>query len=195
MLEIISDFLRKAAGIVEKTDSKNKLHIEGIRIAFSAPNPKHPPAEESLTKDKEKFAEANFQWSKFQILFTIEPSMEKYYIYSTPLNPEGTSKDPDIVFDSDSKWGGNSTIPSNDYTTGDIIRAFPKILRGPDLKNSEKYGQTVYVNSDKSDKAHVYSSQEFKNLFDNDFYIVLNVHTKELRNPFGKIIGIKHPKE
>jgi hypothetical protein len=195
MLESISGFLRKISGQAEKTDRKEKLHVEGIRIAFSAPNPKHPPTEETLTKDKETFAEANFQWSKLQVLFTVEPNMEKYYIYSTPLNPEGTSKSPDIIFDSDSKWGGNNTIPSNDYTTGDVIRAFPKLLKGPNLKDTEKYGQTTYVNTDKSDKAHVYSSQEFKKLFNSDFYIVLNPHTKELHNPFGKVIGIKHPKE
>ena len=191
----VAEVLRKIAGAAEKTDRKNKLHIEGIRIAFSAPNPKHPPTEETLTKDKESFAEANFQWSKLQVLFTIEPEMENYYIYSISLNPEGTSKPPDIVFDSDSKWGGSSKVPSNDYTTGDIIRAFPKLLKGPNLKNTEKFGQTVYVNTDKSDKAHIYSSQDFKRLFDSDFYVVLNPHVKELHNPFGKLIGIKNPKE
>jgi len=195
MWDSISNFVRKIAGDIEQTSRKNKLHIEGIRIAFSAPNPKNPPTEETLTKDKETFAEANFQWVKFQVKFTVEPDMEKYYVYSTPLNPEGTSKSPDIVFNSDSKWGGNNTVPSNDYTTGDIIRAFPRLLKGPNLKDTEKFSETVYVNTDKSDKAHVYSSQEFKKLFDNDFYIVLNPRIKELHNPFGKVIGIKNPRE
>jgi hypothetical protein len=198
MLETVSGYIRKISGEVEKSEKRKKMHIEGIKVFFRAPNPKHPSTEESLTKEEEKFTEANFQWVAYQTLFTLEPEMENYYIYNTPLEPQGDGKEPAKVFDSDSKWSGTSKgSPSTDYTTGDVIRAFPELLKGPLLPREgnigpEKFGQTTYINVSSDDKGHVYSSKEFKQFFDSDFYVVLNPHTKELRNPFNKSIGMKH---
>jgi len=197
-MKMVSDYLRKIAGQIEETGKKAKLHIEGIKIFFKAPDPRHPSTEEALTKEKEKFTEANFQWVAYQVLFTVEPDKENYYVYSTPLESNGDAKEPAIVFDSDSAWSGaHKNTPSNNYTPGDVVRSFPQLLKGPLLPKEgsgpEKFGQVLYIGAKKSDIGkRPYSSSEFKRLFDNDFYVVLDSATKELRNPFGKTIGIKH---
>ena len=181
--------IRKIAGTI-----KDDYHIEDIKIFFSAPKPTSPSSE-SLTIDKDKADQANFQWVAFQTLFSIDKDGEpKYCIYSVGLNPNGSEKLPDKVFDSDSNWSAaKKDFPSKDLTPGEIKTSFPEIFKGPNLL-PERYGQVVYINTDNDDKGHTYSSKDFKKFFDNNFYILLNPKSKELKNPFGKLIGLKGEK-
>jgi len=180
----LSDHIRKIA-------KKTNYEIEEIKIFFSAPKPERPSSE-TLNIEKGPAQEANFQWIAYQVLFTKNKS--DYYIYNISLNPDGKEKGPAIVFPSDSDWSGeNKNRPAKDITPGDIKRAFPKVLKGPNLFPLREY-QTVYVNTHESDKGKSYSGKEFKKFFDNDFYVVVS-KSKELKNPFGKLIGMKYPKE
>lgn len=184
MLIKLSDCVRK---IGEKVAKDSKFHIKEIKIFFSAPNPKQADEAHSLTIKNEPANEANFQWISFQVLFSTKDA--KYYIYSIPLDTNGTGKAPDIVFESDDDWSGkNKDNPTRDITPGDVKRAFPKIFRGPNLfpAKSLPFGvPTNYVNISIGDKGQIYSSEEFEDKFKNDFYIVLNPKSKELKNPFG----------
>ena len=187
-MELLSDRIRLFARLITGAED---FEVEEIKVFFDAPDP-HRPNSETLNIEENKPGEANFQWIAFQTLFT---KGDNYYIYNTPLEPNGSGKAPDKVFESDSNWSSkNKDRPSREVSTGDIKRAFPKLLRGPDLI-PPKDMQTVYINTDKSDKGSSYSSQEFKRLFDNDFYVVLNPKKKDLKNPFGKTVGISYPKE
>lgn len=186
-MESLSGYIKKFARII----IGQEYEIEEIKIFFSAPDP-HRPSGETLTIEKEKPGEANFQWQFYQALIR---EGKNYYIYSLPLHPNGSAKLPDKVFESDSDWSSKKKdMPSKDVSPGDIKRTFPKLLKAPDLHPPEEF-QTKYVNTDKSDKGESYSSQEFKRLFDNDFYVVLNPKSKELKNPFDDPIGMKYPKE
>lgn len=188
-MESLSEYLRGYARIL--ISKEDDYEIEEIKIFFSAPDPHRPP-NETLTIEKKKTGEANFQWVAYQALFTKN---DDYYIYSAPLSPEGNVKLPDKVFESDSDWSAkNKDRPSKAVSPGDVKRAFPRLLKGPDLHPPRDL-QTVYINTDASDKGSSYSSQDFKRLFDNDFYVVLNPKSKELKNPFGDPIGMKYPKE
>lgn len=181
---LLSDYLRK---IAEKADYR----IEGVKIFFSAPKPERPGSE-TLNIKEDVSKEANFEWIAYQVLFTKGGS--DYYIYSIDLHPDGREKGPAIVFESDSDWSGeNKDNPSKDISSGDIKRAFPQLLKGPDLTPFKK-AQTIYVNVHSSDKGKSYSGEEFKKFFDNDFYVVLD-KGKDLKNPFGKTIGIKYPEK
>jgi hypothetical protein len=182
----LATYLRKVAGVV-----KDEFHIETIKIFFSAPKPSSPTSE-NLTVDKEKAKEANFQWVAYQILFSKgEKEEPKYYIYSVGLESDGREKLPDKVFESDSDFSGkNKNNPTRDMLPGDVKRTFPKILRGPNL-HPDKFGRVIYINTSAEDKGHSYSSEDFKRLFDNDFYIVLSPRTRDLKNPFGKLVGVR----
>lgn len=198
MNSIFTENIRKIAGIIKESPERDKLfHIEDVKIFFSAPKPSKPTLD-SLTNRPDTSMRENFQWVDYQILFKVmdrKGNDPKYYIYDMPLSTDGTKKSSvDFIYDSDSNWNPEkikSKIPTEDkITTGDVIRSFPKILKGPSL-DPDKYAQTVYVNTDKSDMGKTYSAQEFKKLFDNNFYIVLNPSTKALKNPLGKIVGTK----
>jgi hypothetical protein len=186
MLTSLPSYIRRLAGV-----EKDNFHVEDIKIFFSAPKPESPSSK-GLTVDKEKSTQANFQWVAYQILFSKgEKEEPKYYVYSVGLEPDGREKLPDKVFESDSDWSAkNKNTPAKDLIPGDVKRTFPKILRGPNL-HPDKFARVVYINTDESDKGHTYSSEDFKRLFDNDFYIILNPHSRELKNPFGKLIGIR----
>jgi hypothetical protein len=189
----ITEHLRRLAGAI-----KDQYHAQEIRIFFSAPNPKFPSSE-ALNLPKDISQGANFQWVAYRLYFTFkktEESDSEYYIYHTGLYPTGKEKLPNKVFASDSKWSlQNVTVPINtsDLNPGNVKREFPEILKGPQLFPKIDLPIT-YRNSDKSDTKE-YSSEDFKRLFDNDFYIVLDPKSKELKNPFGKLVGKIYPKE
>lgn len=192
MLKSVAGYLQVLAGEISKGPGKEEYHIAGVKAFFSAPNPKNPSSN-TLTIKKEISGEANFQWVAYQVLFTYKEKNSKeasYFIYNVSLNPEGTEKLPSKVFESDSNWSGdNKENPSRELLPGEVKRALPRILKGPDLFPPE-VGKTIeYVNVGKEDKGHSYSLQEFKKNFDNDFYIVINPKSSQLKNPFGKIIG------
>jgi len=183
MFKSVSEYIQKLARAI-----KDQYHAQEIRIFFSAPNPKRPSSETlDVTKDVTKGA--NFQWVALRLYFTFkgaEESGHEYYIYHTGLNPTGGEKLPNKVFKSDSKWSlQNVNIPimESPLTPGDIKRAVPELLKGPQLFPKLDI-PVVYRNSDKSDTSE-YSSEEFKRLFDNDFYIVLNPKSKSLKTLLG----------
>jgi hypothetical protein len=187
----LTDFIRKIAGAV-----KDEYHAQEIRIFFSAPNPR-APSSESLDMPKNPTQGANFQWLAFRLYFTFTKTDEaepEYYIYHTSLYPDGKEKLPAKVFKSDSKWSlQNVNIPINTppMTPGDLKRQFPEILKGPQLFPKTDL-PIIYRNSDQSDTKE-YADDEFKRLFDNDFYIVINPKSKELKNPFGRLVGKSYP--
>jgi hypothetical protein len=187
----ITEPLRKLAGTI-----KDQYHAQEIRIFFSAPNPR-TPGSQTLNLPKDVSKGANFQWVAYRLYFTLKKENEpEYYIYHTGLEPTGEEKLPNKVFTSDSKWSLNNVnmpVMEKALTPGDIKRAFPEILKGPQLFPKVDI-PVVYRNSDKTD-THEYSSDEFKKFFDNDFYIVLNPKSKELKNPFDKLVGKVYPKE
>jgi len=179
----IHEHLRRIAGL------DRAFHLEEVKIFFKAPNP-HNPSSKTLTIGKAPAQEANFQWVAYQVLFSkAEGDSPRYYIYSVYLESGGQEKLPNKVFESDSAWSAkNKDRPSVDLSPGDAKREFPEVLKGPELFPA-KYAQTVYVNTDPSDRGKEYSDQEFEKLFKNNFYIVLSPHSKELRNPFGDLVG------
>lgn len=195
----LSEHIRKIAVVIAKDA---KFRLKEIKIFFSAPNPKEA-GPETLTIEKEKATEANFQWVSFQVLFSTEKA--KYYIYSLDLETNGRGKLPDKVFESDDDWSGeNKNNPTRDIDPGDIKRAYPKIFKsnivegGPNLFPAKAlpFGvPTNYINTHGSDKSHVYSSEEFKKNFDNDFYIVMDPKSKQLKNPFGDLLGGETPEK
>ena len=192
----LSEYLHIIAGEISKGPDKEEYHVAGVKIFFSAPNPKQPGSE-TLTVKKEVSDEANFQWIAYQVLFTYKEDKKlSYYIYNVGLSSEGKERLPNKVFESDSNWSGkNKENPSRDILVGDIKRALPKLLKGPDLF-PPVVGKTIeYINVGKDDKGHSYSIEEFKKNFDNDFYIILNPKSTQLKNPFGQLIGKSYPKE
>lgn len=189
----IADYIRRIAGTI-----KDQYHAQEIRIFFSAPDPKSPSSE-ALDIPKDPTKGANFQWIAFRLYFSFkkaEDAESEYYIYHTNLYPAGKEKLPNKIFKSDSKWSlQNVSIPVNTspLTPGDLKRQFPEILKGPQLFPRTDLPIT-YRNSDKSDEKE-YAADEFKRLFDNDFYIVINPKSKDLKNPFGRLVGKSYPKE
>lgn len=195
LLSIVDSFRKMAA-------EAPAYKLAGVTIFFSAPNPRRPETAKSLTRGKEPAKEANFQWVAYQVLFSKDMGEEEpdYYIYSMGLTPEGKTKMPNKVFKSDSKWSGkNKDIPDPSIPPGEVIRAFPELLKhgesgGPNL-NPAKVTPTLYKNTEKTDLGEPYSSDDFKKFFDNNFYIVVDLHSKELKNPFGKMVGMQYPEK
>lgn len=190
----IDSCLRRIAGAIN-----DQYHAQEIRIFFSAPDPKAPSSETlDLAKDTSKGA--NFQWVAYRLYFThkVSDGAElEYYIYHTGLQSYGTEKLPDKVFKSDSKWTlQNVNIPVATVTPGDVKRAFPKYLKGPNLfiRGDKPDIPVVYRNSHKTDTSE-YSIEEFDKFFNSDFYVVLNPKSTELKNPFGKLVGRAIPEK
>lgn len=172
-----------------------KYKIEDIKIVFSAPNPDKATSKNTLTTEKDPALEANFQWISFLVLFSATEGEEdaKYYIFKMPLDTDGSEKTPSVVFNSDSGWAQKGV--TEDIDSGEVKTKFPEILKGPNLYPKQ---QVQYINDADSAKGsgrtvHTkpYSSEEFKRLFDNNFYVVLNPKSKDLKNPFGKTVGRK----
>lgn len=183
MLISLFEYMKRIGKVAAEN---SKYHIKEIKIFFSAPNPKQADDTHSLTIKDEAADDANFQWIAFQALFSTVNL--KYYIYDMPLDTNGKEKPPGKVFESDDDWSGkNKDNPLKEVTTGDLKRAYPKIFRGPNLfsANQLPFGTpTNYINSHPTDKGKSYSSEEFKEKFDNDFYIVMDPTSKKLQNPF-----------
>jgi hypothetical protein len=180
---VLADYIRKVAALI-----KGGYHIEGVKIFFSAPNPNF-----SMDTAKSVSLKSNFQWVAYQGLLFKEVKNEDpvYYVYSMPLDMGGKEKGPDIVFESDSDWSGdNKKNPTDDmpaqeakklFTNADKFDLFPKNV------------QTTYINTDDTDRGREYSSEKFKTIFQNDFYVVLGADPKDpkgLSNPVtGDVLG------
>jgi hypothetical protein len=206
------------------SDMEPKYHVEDIKIIFSAPDPEKTTSEQTLTiNEKDPSKEQNFQWINYLVLFSVTKDKDvNYYIFKMPLNTNGSERGPNMVFDSDSTWSEKNVktgIPTRDITPGEVKIKFPEILKGPNLHPKQQVG---YINDlsesvpksvvpskplvpgepklpvlKESGSVHVkpYSSEEFKRLFNNNFYVVVNPKSKELKNPFGKSIGLEPSEE
>jgi hypothetical protein len=163
--------------------------LHEIRVSFDAP-PLKALNPESLTIEKSKEFEANFQWIKYAILFTDKDM--NWYTYITPLYPWG-----------DRQKGGQELLASDSVgnikkdtevkiSPEEVEKEFSSFLKKPELFPK---AQVSYLNANKSDK-HKYSSEEFKRDFvDSGRYILL---TKDRRfvDPLGREVGKKgQPKE
>jgi len=194
----ISQILRRLAAEVEEEapPEKSLFKAEEAKIFFSAPSARHPESK-TLDLNVEPAKQANFQWVAYQLLFSVDRGGDTpdYYVYHVDLKSAGDEEPPAKVFKSDSKFSGrNKDKPSDEVVIGEVTGEFPDILKGPNLWPA-KLVQTNYTNTDKSDRSNPeYSSEEFKRFFDNEYYIVLNPQKKELKNPYGKSIGVSEPK-
>jgi hypothetical protein len=206
MLELLIEPLRRIAG-----DIKAPFHLEEVKLFFSAPDPHHGSSK-TLTIDKDPAKGSNFAWNSLKALVSkqSEGSGPAYYVYYIPLLPDGEASSPSEVFDSDADWEADKIeqgITSDDVSPGDVERAYPSVFKGPDLDPAKHGVRTFYVNEippssgisqpkpGEKRKMKQYTATEFKSLFlskDKDsFYILLTPGSKELKNPFGEIIGKK----
>lgn len=162
------------------------LKAEEARIFFHVDKATDPGAK-SLTIEKEKVLDSQFQWIAYQLLFSfIKDGERKFYVYDVKLHTNGTEEKGAVVFDSDSRFSGkNKDKNTKDITPEEVKINLPRILKGPELFPDLKVN---YVNTSSSDRK-VYSSEEFKNKFDTDYFIVLDPGKAEMKNPFGKIVG------
>jgi hypothetical protein len=158
-----------------------KYTLHEVRISFDAP-PLREMNPGSLTINKEKEFEANFQWVKYAILFT-DADMN-WYTYLSPLYPWGKKQEGgQELFAADSL--GNINKKEVNIPIKEVENEFAKYLKEPDL---DPKTQVTYINANKVDH-HKYSSEDFKkNFISSGRYIVL---TKDRRyvDPFGKVMG------
>ena len=204
MLEIMIEPLRRIAVIL-----KGELHLHEVKLFFSAPDPKRG-SPKTLTVDKDPAKGANFAWNSLKALISKQPEGSKlsYYVYYIPLLQNGKAGSPSEVFDSDSNWDAKMIvegITSEDVLPGDVERAFPAVFKGPDLDPSKHTVRTSYVNEipptdevsqpkpKETREMKEYTETEFKSIFlsKEKFYILLTPGSKELKNPFGDLIGKK----
>lgn len=156
--------------------------LHEIRISFDAP-PLKSLKPESLTIEKQKEFEANFQWVKYAILFTDKKM--KWYTYLTPLYPWGEKqKGGQELFVADS-LGNIDSKEEVKIPVEKVEKEFEKYIKGPELFPKT---QLAYINANKSDH-HKYSSEEFKkNFVDSGRYVLLTKDRKFV-DPLGKLIG------
>lgn len=183
----LSDHIRLIGKIAAE---KPKFKLWEVKIYFKAPHPDKSTTDKdkSLTLEKEPANNKNFQWIAYQIFFTTIDNIK--YIYNTELTSTGENVGNPKVFESDDDWSGdNIDVVQKEVTPGEVVRTFPKFLKGPNLfpANIVPFGVPAnYVNTDSTDRDHHYSSKEFKKFFDDKFYIVMNEKSKILKNPFGE---------
>jgi|WetSurMetagenome_2_1015567.scaffolds.fasta_scaffold468831_2 hypothetical protein len=163
--------------------------LHEIRVSFDAP-PLKALKPDSLTIEKKKEFEANFQWVKYAILFTNKKM--KWFSYITPLYPWGErQKGGQEIYSSDS-IGNIDEKEEVDIPTESVEKEFEKYLKGPELFPK---AQVAYVNANKTDR-HKYSSEEFKRDFVDSGRYVLLTKNRRYVDPLGNLLGKQgQPKE
>jgi hypothetical protein len=165
-----------------------QLNIHDIKISFDAP-PKY--VLETLTLNKKKEFEANFQWVKYALRLS-NSDKSKWYIYIMNLEPWGTKqKGTEEVVASDDKGALLKGEPI-DVTIKQVEAMYPNLLAKPDLDPNFPEGMVEYINGNEKDKGKKYSPAEFKRTFENSkteegtpFYILLT-KSQELKTPLGE---------
>ena len=180
MIESIAGIIKSLS---EHIGSGGDFDLKEVRVSFSAPNPRKASTE-TLTINKNKMYEANFQWVKYGILFT---KGNDFFVYQVSLNPWGSKQDNAQIIKSDSELKLYKQEPV-DIKPIDVEHAFPSILRGPNLHPGGGV-RINYINTDQSDKGNQYSGLEFKRYFDNDYFVVIT-KSKTMENPYGTPIGV-----
>jgi hypothetical protein len=165
-----------------------KYKIHDIRISFDA-----PPLDsaESLTVEKKKKFEANFQWLKFAIFFSDKKM--NWYEYLTPLYPWGKKVD-----------GGQELFAADDLghvnendevaiPIESVESEFAKYLSKPELFPKIPGVPIFYINANKGDKkeGHKYSAQDFMMSFVKSGRYVLLTKDRRFVDPMGKELGVK----
>jgi hypothetical protein len=189
-MEILHEYIRDLARIAAEG---YKLHE--VTISFFAPDPK-TRSTETLTIDKDKGFEANFQWLRYSVLFT-DSDMD-WYAYTTPLTPNG--KKPlggQEVYPSDTKFKVDRTKAA-DIDPEEVEGAFPNLLKGPNLKPEARVNYVLLSGVDANARVvKSYDLEEFRRIFVTDGFYKLITKGMEIVDPFGKQLGVKgqKPKE
>jgi hypothetical protein len=184
-VKIISEYLRDLAGIV----AAEGMDLHEIMISFFAPDPKKRSTE-TMTIEKDKEFEANFQWLRYSVLFS-DADMN-WYAYTTPLTPNG--KKPlggQEVYLSDTKFKVDKTKVA-DIEPTEVERAFPNLLKGPNLKPEARVNYVLLSGVDANARmVSSYGMEEFRRIFVEDGFYKLITKGMKIVDPFGKQLGVK----
>lgn len=171
----LSDHIRKIVLAIKK-----EYRPKEVRIFFEAP--KDPS--KTLTVGGPE----NFQWRAFKFLFS-DKSADKFYLYETELNTDGSEKSPQKITESTPLGKSLSEYQTPDIAVEEAKKVFPKLLKGPALNpdtllkiilNSElEKGDVIYKNRDKSE----YDPESFKEKFSDISYAVVRPGKSKIINP------------
>lgn len=159
-------------------------------IAFRAPSPSDKPV------DREEYGRGNFIWRRYRLWFQRKQRGEdKFYVYQTDLNSNGTELRPGkpIVVESDSKGTYDPEKETADVRVSEIEGLFPKWFgpKGPKLFPDDA---VTYVNTEEGKNYDKRTFLDPTKGFLNESYIVVD-KTPTLRNIKGEPVGVKIPKE
>lgn len=207
MLRSIHEHIRKFASYVpieaaekvpiKKDPAKGALSLHAVKISFSAPP---TSSTETLTIDKNKAFEANFQWMKYSLSLS-DKTKTIWLSYITGLDAWGTrQKGTEEVVATNDRGILQKGDPV-DFTSQQIEKMFPKLLgEKPNLEPDLPEGMITYINAHKKDKGKEYTPGEFRKKFEEtltengtNFYILIS-KSNELKTPFGKVVGKKPEK-
>jgi hypothetical protein len=186
----------------------NKLKLEKISVSFYAPQPNNT---ETLTMQKNKSAEANFQWNKYSLLLSDgdqNPAKKLWLRFAEKLDPWGTVQPGDAEL----KMTNASGITTPEFAkqpipegiTIDLIRIkFKNYLQKPEFEPNQPESMIEYINAGwppgSKKEPTIYTPTNFKKIYENGtlnkdgthFYILM---TKEgdIKSPLGKTLG-KNP--
>lgn len=183
MFKSLSSHIKEFAAVI----SAVKLDIHDIKISFDAP-PK--VAMETLTVNKKREFEANFQWLKYSLRLS-NSDKSKWYVYMVNLEPWGTKqRGTEEIIASDEKGALLKGEPI-DISTKQVEESFPSLLKNPDLDPDFPEGMIEYINGNAKDKGKKYSPAEFRRIFEEsktedgvNFYILIT-KSGEMKTPFG----------
>jgi len=176
-MKSVAGYIRRFAAEVDP-----EYKIGKIKIFFKA------EVGTSLTIEQDATEEKNFQWVQYSIIFS---KGDQYYLFRSPLSPDGSELLGGEVFKSDSN---GENLKKADITKDDAITSFPRILKGtPELiynkirnKTGLRREDVTYYNQVGSGVKD-YSVEEFERDFFKNFYIVFS-EKKEKKRPDGKLV-------
>lgn len=181
-MESLAEYIRRIGADVDP-----EYKIAKIKIFFKA------EVDQSLTIEEDKSEEKNFQWLQYSVIFSKD---DQYYLFRSPISPDGSELLGGEVFESDSNGEDlkRATINKND-----VITAFPGILKGaPELlyknikrKTGLRKEDVTYYNQ-VGGGVKDYSVENFEKTFFKDFYIVFS-EKQEKKRPDGKPVKFVHP--
>lgn len=177
----------------------HKLKLEKIDISFFAPYQNNT---ETLTIEKNKSHEANFQWNQYSLLLSdgnVNPVKKQWYRFYEKLEAWGTVQPGNAQI----KRVNEKGVPTDELTkqplpeslTVQSIQAqFRDLLQKPDLEPNKPESMVEYINGQKPVKT--YSPTEFKNTYENGtlnkdgthFYVLVS-KSNDILSPLGKKLG------
>jgi len=183
-MESLAEYIRRIGA-----DIDSEYKIAKIKIFFKA------EVGHSLTIEEDTTEEKNFQWIQYSVIFS---KGDQYYLFRSPVSPDGTELLGGEVFESDSN---GENIKKSTLTKNEVITAFPGILKGsPELlfkgikrKTGLRKEDVAYYNQIGAGVKD-YSVEEFERTFFKDYFIVFS-EKKEKKRPDGKSVKYEHPEE